>query len=214
MNAKTVIFDLGNVLIEWDRALLYRQLIDDSDELAWFLDNVFTLEANAILDSGTPLPEVAERIAAAHPDHAELVMVIADRWKETLGEVIDGSVAILESLASQGTPLYALSNWGKDTFAMIENDYAFFSHFDGMVISGREGVTKPNPAIFELLCARYSLAPDQCVFIDDSSANVAAAADLGFDAILFTDADALHADLVDRELLDPSPTSPPSTASS
>ncbi len=197
-----VVFDLGNVLIEWDRRLLYEQLIDDPDLLDWFLDNVFTMEANQRLDSGVPLPEVAAMVAAEHPDHHDLVMAFADRWVETLGEVIAGSVTILEELARRGVRLYALSNWGRDTFAMIEANYPFFEHFDAMVISGREGITKPDPAIFELLCERHGFDPADAVFIDDSTANISAAASLGFDALLFTSPEQLREQLVERGLLD------------
>ena len=93
-----VIFDLGNVLIEWDRRNLYEKLIPDSDELDSFLDDVFTMDDNAELDRGTPLHEVAAEVARRNPDKRDLVMAFAERWKETLGDVITGSVEILEDL--------------------------------------------------------------------------------------------------------------------
>jgi 2-haloacid dehalogenase len=197
----SVIFDLGNVLIEWDRRFLFEKLIDDGDELEAFLDGVFTLEDNQHLDRGTPLGEVAQQVAQRHPDQHDLVMAFADRWQETLGGVIEGTVSVLDELSREGVPLYALSNWGRDTFAMIEPNYSFFELFDGMVISGREGIIKPDPAIYRLLCDRYSIEPEDAVFIDDSGANVATAMSLGFDALLFESPGRLREQLVERNLL-------------
>lgn len=197
----SVVFDLGNVLIEWDRRNLFEKLIDDPGELQDFLDTVFTMSDNQDLDRGTPLREVAEAVATRHPERRELVMAFADRWRETLGGVIHGTVDILDELSRNGVPLYALSNWGKDTFAMIEADYSFFELFDGMVISGREGVIKPEPKIFEILCSRYAFEPEDAVFIDDSGANIATAMALGFDALLFDNPARLREQLVERNLL-------------
>lgn len=198
---KNVVFDLGNVLIEWDRRLLFEKLIGDPTELQWFLDNVFTMDDNAELDRGTPLQVVAETVAQRHPDHRDNVMAFAERWTETLGGVIEGTVDILHELKGNGVPLFALSNWGRDTFAMIEANYPFLALFDGMVISGREGVVKPDPAIFDLLCERHGFEAEDAVFIDDSGANIAAATSLGFDALLFEQPDRLRQQLIERRLL-------------
>ena len=199
--SSTVVFDLGNVLITWDRRLLFEQLIDDPDKLSYFLDNVLTMEDNKELDRGVPLGEVVATAADRHPEYSTLVMAFAARWRETLGDVIEGSVEILNDLKSSGTPLYALTNWGRDTFALIEADYPFFEHFDGMVVSGREGVIKPDPAIFQILCERYDFSPSDAIFIDDSSANIATAASLGFDALLFENPERLRQQLIERSLL-------------
>lgn len=201
LRPEVVVFDLGNVLIEWDRARLFSQLIHDRDELQHFLDNVLTLEANRRLDEGAPLAQVAAEVAAAHPEHRELVLAFADRWRETIGDVIEGSVEIVGELAAAGVPIYACSNWGADTFAMVEPDYAFLRWFDGMVISGREGVTKPDPRIFDILCRRYGFQPHEAVFVDDSPVNVESAQRLGFDALLFEDPEGLRRFLVERGLL-------------
>lgn len=198
---QVVVFDLGNVLIEWDRRNLFAKLIDDPGELQHFLDNVYTMDENARLDSGTPLKEVAETLVDRHPDKADIISAIVDRWEEMLGPVLVGTVEILEELRANGVYLLALSNWGKDTFAMIEPNYPFLELFDGMVISGREGVVKPGREIFDILCDRYDVAADHTVFIDDSEANIASAAALGFDALLFESAEILRGQLIERSLL-------------
>ena len=84
---------------------------------------------------------------------------------------------------------------------MIEPNYPFLELFDGMVISGREGVVKPDREIFDILCERYSVAANEAVFIDDSPANIAAAQSLGFDALQFETSDLLRSQLIERELL-------------
>ncbi len=201
MAKPVMVFDLGNVLVTWDRRLLYEQLIDDPAELDRFLDEVLTLEENAVLDRGTPLPEMTAALAARHPEHAELIRAFGERWIETMGDVLEGSVAILEELRANDFSLYALSNWGADTFTQVQERYDWLGWFDALVISGREGVVKPDPEIFALLCDRHSLTPADCVFIDDSAANIATADRLGFDAILFTSSDQLRADLVTRGIL-------------
>ena len=185
MPIECVVFDLGNVLVEWDRRLLFEKLIDDEGELDRFLDEVLTLDINADLDRGVPLAEVTAALAVAHPDERELIEAFRDRWPETLGEIITGSVEILDELANMPVTLLALSNFGRDTFAMAEPHLPFLARFHGLVISGREGIVKPDPAIFELLCDRHGVTPEQTVFIDDSPVNIAAAADLGFQTVLF-----------------------------
>lgn len=191
-----VVFDLGNVLVEWDRRLLYEQLIDDPVDLDRFLDEVLTLDVNADLDRGVALAEVTDALAARHPQYAALIEAFRDRWVETLGEIIEGSVRILEELAATDVRLLALSNWGRDTFAVAEPTLPFLRHFEALVISGREGVVKPDPAIFELLCARHDVAPDRAVFIDDSAANIATARDLGFATVHFTAPEPCRRELV------------------
>lgn len=196
MPIEVVVFDLGNVLVEWDRRLLYEQLIHDPAELDRFLADVLTLDVNADLDRGVPLAEVTAALAARFPEHAALIDAFRLRWAETLGDILEDTVRILEELAAAGVRLLALSNWGRDTFAAAEPLLPFLRHFDGLVISGREGVVKPDVAIFELLCARYAVEPSSAAFIDDSAANIAAAATLGFRTVHFSDAAQCRRELV------------------
>ncbi len=186
MPIDTVVFDLGNVLVEWDRRFLFEKLIRDPQALDHFLDEVLTLDVNADLDRGVSLGAVTAALADQHPTHRELIEAFRDRWPETLGETLSGSVAILEELRALPLKLLALSNWGRETFAAAEPHLPFLRHFDGLVISGREGVVKPDPVIFDLLCERHEVVPANAVFIDDSAANIASAQTLGFRTVLFT----------------------------
>jgi 2-haloacid dehalogenase len=191
-----VVFDLGNVLVRWDRRFLFEKLIDEPTELDRFLDEVLTLAVNADLDRGMPLAEVTGTLADRFPAQRRLIEAFRDRWPETLGEILAGSVAILEELRGLPLTLIALSNWGRDTFAMAEPHLPFLRHFDALVISGREGVVKPDPAIFELLCARHEVGPQRAVFIDDSAANISAAGELGFRTVHFSGPEQCRAELI------------------
>lgn len=201
MRIDTVVFDLGNVLVHWDRRYLYEQLIDDPEELEFFLDEVLTLDVNADLDRGVPLADVTAALARRHPDHAELIDAFRVRWPETLGDVLHETVEIVEAL--RGTVrLFALSNFGRETFELTRPRLSFLDGFDGLVISGREGVVKPDPAIWLLLCERHGVDPASAVFIDDSPANVTAAAELGFTTVLFTSPGQLARELRTLGVLD------------
>ena len=185
MPIKSVVFDLGNVLIEWDRRLLFEKLIDDPADLDRFLGEVLTLDVNADLDRGVSLADVTEALAARHPADRELIDAFRDRWPETLGAVIPGSVDILAELADGGPTLLALSNWGCDTFDLAVPHLSFLEYFDGLVISGRERIVKPDPAIFELMCDRHGIEPATSVLIDDDATNIATARLLGFHTVHF-----------------------------
>ncbi len=198
---RVAVFDLGNVLIEWDRRLLYRSLFPTEVELTRFLDTVYTLEANERLDRGQSLHDFTAEMAATNPAYAHEVLALRERWIETIGEVNDDVVTILRELRDGGVPVYALSNWNADTFAMVEPKHDFLQWFDGLVISGREGLVKPERAIFDLLAERYGIRLAEAVFIDDSPANVEGARAAGMDAVLFTDAATLRDELTARRLL-------------
>lgn len=201
--ATVVVFDLGNVLITWDRRLLYRRIFTTEDALERFLDEVYTMEANERFDRGQPLDEFTAELAAAHPEHADAVLALRDRWIETIGPVIDGTVEILRELLACGVRCYALSNWNAGTYALVEPHHEFLGWFDGVVLSGREGLIKPEPAIYRVLCERYGFAPGDAVFVDDAPKNVEAARAVGMDAVHFTGPALLREALVARGLLAP-----------
>ena len=111
-------------------------------------------------------------------------------------------MAILAELHAAGTRLVGLTNWSAETFPYAEAAFDFLALFEGIVVSGREGVAKPDPSVFDLLLTRYDLDPASTVFVDDSPTNVAAAAAAGLTALVFTGADRLRADLTRLGLLD------------
>jgi 2-haloacid dehalogenase len=197
----TVVFDLGGVLIDWDPRYLYRKLMAE-DEVEPFLAEIGFFAWNHAQDAGGPWSDAVEALATEHPHRRDLIAAFPDRFPETLGGAIEGTVALLEELRRAGTRLLALTNWSSETFPVARDTFGFLEHFEGIVVSGEEGVGKPDPALFQILLERYALVPHQTVFIDDSAANVSAAAELGLVALRFSDPGRLRADLRRLGLLD------------
>ena len=112
-----------------------------------------------------------------------------------LGGPIDGTVAILEELADADTPLYALTNWAADTWLHARDSFPFLRLFRGILVSDEERLTKPGPAIFHRMAARFGLVLSDLVFIDDNKENAEAATALGIHAIRFESPLQLREDL-------------------
>jgi 2-haloacid dehalogenase len=198
---KAVVFDLGGVLIDWDPRYLYRKLLADEAAVEEFLATVCTPEWNAEQDRGRPFAEGVAELVERHPAHAAAIAAYAERWEEMLGGDIPGTVELLAELRAAGTPLFALTNWSAETFAIARERFEFLSWFDGVLVSGEERLIKPDPAFFRLLLERFGLAPEATFYVDDSEANVAAARALGLDAVRFTDPRQLRRDLGARRVL-------------
>jgi 2-haloacid dehalogenase len=192
---KAVVFDIGGVLLDWDPRHLYRKLIADPAELADFLGRICTPSWHLAHDLGTDTEQSCRELAARHPDLAELIMAWAHRGEEMVAGQIDAAVQVLAEVKAAGLRCLALSNMEADRFAQRQSRYPFFGLFDGCVISGIEGVAKPDRRIFEVLLCRYDLEPAATVFVDDMAANVAAARELGVTAVRYSTAQQLRSDL-------------------
>lgn len=197
------VFDLGGVLIDWNPRYLYRTLFDDDAAMEAFLAEVTTPAWNAEQDSGRSWRDAVEMLAAIHPDRRDLIAAYDERWAETLGGPIEGTVEILAELRQRGVRLAALSNWSAEKFPIARPRYPFLDWFETIVISGEVRVSKPDPRIFRHLFERTGLTAEACVYVDDAPANVQAAADLGMTAFLFRDPATLRVDLAVLGLLPP-----------
>jgi 2-haloacid dehalogenase len=197
-----VVFDLGGVLIDWNPRNLYRKLFA-GDEVAMehFLAAVCTPDWNERQDAGRLFAEAEADLIARYPEKAALIRAWGARFDEMIPGALEDSVAVLGELKSRGTPLYALSNWSTETFPPQQRRFPFLAWFNGIVISGEEGLIKPDPRIFELLLRRYALVPEQTVFIDDDPDNATAAHALGLHGIHFRSAVTLRRELAALELL-------------
>jgi len=197
-----VVFDLGGVLIDWNPRHLYRQLFDDEAEMEEFLATICTLEWHVAHDLGQGTAESCAELALEHPEHAPFIRAWADRSEDMVAGAIDDTVAILAELRTDGVRCYALSNMEPETFPLRLERFEFLQWFDGHVISGTEGVVKPDPEIFHRLLRRFDLQPSRTLFIDDSPVNVEAARALGIRAVFFESPAQLRADLEEVGLLD------------
>jgi 2-haloacid dehalogenase len=189
------VFDVGNVLIRWDPRNLYGKLIADELAREDFLTRICSPEWNLEMDRGRSFAEgVAERVAL-FPEHEALIRAFDERWLETLGGAIEESVAILEELRAAGVPTYAITNFSREKFAVTQARYPFLGGFDGIVVSAHEQLLKPDRRIYARLCERHGLAPADCIFIDDSLANVEGARAFGMRGHHFQTPAALRTDL-------------------
>jgi 2-haloacid dehalogenase len=193
---RAVIFDVGNVLIEWNPRHLYRKLFDD-DEMAMerFLSEICTAEWNSAQDAGRPFARAVADLCAQHPQHGPLIAAYHERWEEMVPAAHDATIALVRELKDRGWPLYALTNFSTETFPLVVRRFDVFQLFDGIVVSGELGIIKPDPAIFRHLLERFALPAEACLFIDDAPANVDAARSLGMHAILYTGGLALRGQL-------------------
>lgn len=200
-NRSIVVFDLGGVLIDWNPRHLYRKLIADEAAMENFLTTVCTQAWNERQDAGRTFAEAAALLGEQHPRHRDLIEAFGTRFDEMMKGPIEGSVTILETLHRRGVPLYALSNWSHETFPFAQRRFDFLKLFRGMVISGQEGVIKPDPRIFRILLERHKIKPDAAVYIDDNPRNAEAARAFGIHGIHFTDPDKLRRELEHLRLL-------------
>ena len=197
---RAVVFDLGGVLIHWDPRLLYRKLLPSEDAVERFITTVCPSEWNERLDAGLSLDEgIAERIEL-FPHHEPLIRLYAERFGEMMLPM-HRSIALLHELAERRVPLFALSNWAAETFERTHARFPFLSAFDGLVISGRIGLAKPDPRIFQHLLEAHGLSAGETLFVDDRASNVEAARAVGMGGLLFEGPALLRAALVQRGLL-------------
>jgi 2-haloacid dehalogenase len=191
----TVVFDLGNVLLDWDPRRLYRNLIEDPAQLDHFLADICSFEWHYQQDRGRPVEEATAEMQAAHPEHAELIGAFYSRWPEMTAGALPATVDIMRELRDAGVRLIGLTNWPAGIFAPALDRFEFLSWFEGIVVSGEEKLAKPDPAIFEVLLDRYGVDPATAVYVDDTPHHVATATSLGLTGFRFTDAVTLRRDL-------------------
>ncbi len=197
----TIVFDLGGVLIDWNPNYVFDQLFDDQERKRYFFKHVCTHDWNLQQDAGRSLSEATEERVRLFPDWEEPIRAFYGRWEEMLGGPIDHTVELLKQLKAAGQHrLLALTNWSAETFPVALARYEFLHWFEGIVVSGEEGVIKPDRKIYEILVERYDLNPATCVFIDDNETNAAAAAQVGIKGIHFTSPQQLINDLASLEI--------------
>lgn len=190
------VFDLGNVFVEWDPMRLFRKLFPSEAEARWFHDNVCTLDWNLEFDAGELYREGVAKLITRHPRYWREIQAYDSRWIEAFGDFIAGTHDIHDELITAGLRSYAITNFSWEKWITCLPIWPFLEKFDGVVVSGLERIVKPDPRIFRLFCERFGYAPQQCVFVDDSEANVAAARRTGMAAIHFTSPGQLRADLI------------------
>lgn len=195
-----VIFDIGNVLIEWQPERYFDRLIGAARRKALF----GAVDLHAMMDridAGGVFGDVVEQTARAHPDWASEIRHFRDHWTELAQPVIAHSVRLLNALKDCGVPVFALSNFGAQNFPLSRAQFPFLNQFDRHYISGEMGLIKPDPAIYAAVEADCALPPQSLLFTDDRADNIAAAAARGWQVHLFDGAPGFAQTLVTAGLL-------------
>lgn len=185
MAVEAVVFDIGNVLIEWQPERFYDREIGVAARKAMFAE-VDLHGMNDRVDSGENWRDTVYAWSERYPQHAEPIRMWHDRWIELASPVIPHSVQLLRSLRAKGVPVFALTNFGIESFAYAESIYRFLEEFDRRYVSGHLGLIKPDPAIYAAVEADCGVPPDRLLFADDRAENIAAAEARGWRGHVFT----------------------------
>lgn len=181
----SIIFDLGNVLIDWNPRYVYSRIFDSEEKWTGSL-----IPFAPMPGMKTRMPEglctkLRRNWSYSFRSMKKEVRAYYGRWEEMLGGPIQGTVDILHSLKDQQYKLYALTNWSAETFPVALQRYDFLQWFNGIVMSGEEKTRKPFPEIYRILLDRFSVDPSQAVFIDDNLRNIEGAEAVGIYGIHF-----------------------------
>lgn len=189
----TVVYDFGNVLIGWDPFGPYAGR--PRAEIEAFFEAVDFGSINHAADAGTPYAVLLERVERTRPDLADDLRRYVEHYELSLTGPIDGSAELVAELKGLGLRLYGLTNWQAETFHNAEPAAPAIGLMEDVIVSGREGMAKPDRRIFELVAERFDVDPARAVFIDDKDVNVDAARGVGFHGVVFTTTEALREDL-------------------
>ena len=185
MAVAAVVFDIGNVLIEWNPERFYDARLGEARRKAMFA-GVDLHGMNELIDAGGPFRDTVYGWADRYPEWQAEIRWWFDHWIEMASPRIEGSIRLLRALRAKGVPVFALTNFGTDSFAYAQTQYDFLTEFDRAYVSGHLGVTKPDPAIYQAVEADCGIAPGALLFADDRADNIAAAAARGWQTHLFT----------------------------
>ena len=197
-----VVFDVGNVLYDWNPRFLYERLIEDDRALDAFLRDVATKEWHFQHDEGRPFAETSAELSAEYPEHADMIALWGPRFSETIPGMIPGMADLVAEIDSAGVPLFAITNFSGEFWKPFrDREAAIFDRFRDIVVSGDERLVKPDPAIYHLALDRFGLEPGAAVFVDDREDNIAAANGVGMRGLHFVDAPTLRGQLSGLGLL-------------
>ena len=196
MIVKKFLFDLGNVFFDWNPERILKPIFNDDERMNFFINNIsfplldtrcdagITIEV-AVNDAIKKFPEFEKEIKFYYPNHGNMV-----------GGFFQKTVDVFYKIKELNYPCFVLSNWSAETYEGMEEKYPFLKDFDGKIISGRDFLIKPDPAIYELAISRFNLIPEETLFVDDRLDNIEAAQNLNFQTIHLTNPSLIQ-DLID-----------------
>ena len=181
---KAVIFDIGNVLIEWQPEVFFDRHLGEDRRRALF-DAVDLHKMNDRVDCGENFHKVLAETADEYPEWRAEIEMWHDNWIALASPVIGHSVTLQRALRAKGVPVFTLTNFGIETFDLASSIYVFLNEFDRKYVSGHMQVIKPDPRIYEMVEEDCGIAPEHLLFADDRTDNVDAARARGWNAHLF-----------------------------
>lgn len=196
-----ILWDIGNTLADWNPEYLYRKLIPGAQERAGFLTSVCTMAWHTEHDRGVPMAQNRRHLVEAHPHLEDLIIAWETRWDEMFDGYVDGMEGMIDALAAHGLAQHALSNMPAEKWPWVRDHYPDLVRLEVAVISGEEGVIKPDPVIYEITKKRIPTPAHETLFIDDRLDNIEAARAAGFMGHHFRDAATLKADLATRGIM-------------
>lgn len=183
---KNVIFDYGNVLVDWNPAYLFLPVFNgDEEKCRFFTDNICNREWFTRMDRGEDMDTCVAELQAQYPEYADAIALFRDRWFDMCHGDIPGMLEIIQELKQKGYGVFGLTNWPAATFAEARRRFKTIGSIDNYVVSSSVHLAKPEPAIYQLLLTKYNLKAQECVFIDDRADNVNAAMALGMSGIVY-----------------------------
>ncbi|MBE1285123.1 MAG: HAD-IA family hydrolase [Rhodobacteraceae bacterium] len=186
MTISAVVFDIGNVLIEWRPERFYDAAIGEDRRRAMFAE-VDLHGMNDLVDRGHHFTETIYDWAEKYPEWRNEIRMWHDNWLDLATPQIPHSVRLMRALRRQGTQTFILSNIGIQTWDLAVGRYPFLAEFDRAYVSGYMKTAKPDADIYAQVERDCGLAPERLIFADDRQDNIDTAAARGWKTHLFTD---------------------------
>ncbi len=192
---KNIIFDFGNVLVQWHPEVVYGEFFGDEAKAWWFLRHVVDMDFRQRIDAGESMEDCIREKQAQYPEYEQAVELYRSKWREMLTDEVPGMREVISELRARNYEIFGLTNWSMETFPEARAHFGILQMIDRYVVSGAEGLVKPDPRLFQVLLDRYGLKAEECTFVDDNPDNVAAAKGMGMQGILFINAETLRKEL-------------------
>lgn len=181
---KNIIFDIGNVLLKFNRDYLLSRFYRGED-FEYLKDVIFKDWEMMDDDSLTPKEHLGTVLKALPQKYHSVATELLTTWEDYM-TYTDGITDYVKELKKRGYKLYILSNMTTH-FIERENKFEILKYFDGIVYSAPIKMMKPNPEIYSYILNKFDLNPEETLFIDDTKKNLAAAARFGINTFLFND---------------------------
>jgi len=187
MTVKKFLFDLGNVFFDWNPERVLKPIFNDDERMNFFINNISFPLLDTRCDAGITIEIAVNDAIKKFPDFENEIKLYYPNHGNMVGGFFQKTLDIFYKVKELNYPCYILSNWSAETYEGMEEKYPFLKDFEGKIISGRDFLIKPDPAIYELAISRFDLVPQETLFIDDRLDNIEAAQKLNFQIIHLTD---------------------------